>query len=138
MITAQELRIGNLVMLHNPKYRLVESDKIHQVLEVRENAAMVTISGSNNEYGQYYEFLKGIPLSEEILLKCGFEPIYKSDFTVKLELITEHIFEAVRSIENDWHIRYKFNVLKHFNYLHQLQNIYFALTGQELNTSGLI
>jgi len=128
---ANELRIGNLVMLHNPKYRLIESDKIHIVLEVRENAAMVTIPGSGNEYGQYYEFLKPILISEEILLKCGFVLMNKW-FDYELSLF------RIGYITNDEYFQFESNgKVIDIKSLHQLQNIVYFNTDQELDVSKL-
>jgi len=73
-----------------------------------------------------------ILLSEEILLKCGFESgsddgnhwwFTKGDITINFSSWTG-IFEF------EWQ-----NIeMKH---LHQLQNLYYSLTGEEFNTSGL-
>ena len=73
-----------------------------------------------------------VELTEEILLKCGFEKF------------SEYIFSI--SIDNGWFLNIESNYIflnykenecevSHFEYkyLHQLQNIYFALTGKELN-----
>lgn len=80
-----------------------------------------------------FDFIEPIPLTEEWLLKFGFE---------KLELsISEYVLSY---IFNDFEIGYlkKRNVymlrwyqghnLKEIEYVHQLQNLYFALTGEEL------
>jgi hypothetical protein len=67
--------------------------------------------------------IKPIPLTEEILLKCGFQKKYKSyeknDFTF---------------IDGGYDkFAYKLAILaKTPKFLHQLQNLYFALTGEEL------
>lgn len=93
------------------------------------------------DYGHYDLCSKGIDadelgmpieLTEEILLKCGFAEFYKSDFSVKLECIKNPIFEFVRRNHKDWNLRIKGETHKHIKYLHQLQNLYFSLTGKEL------
>ena len=77
------------------------------------------------------EDIHQIPLTEEILLKCGFVEkhkwFYKENFilgytTTDDNLQAEYKFAGV---EGDWK-------MIDIKYLHQLQNLYFALTGQEL------
>lgn len=71
-------------------------------------------------------FIKPIPLTEEILLKSGFtsggieEDVYKlQDFYVDLR-------EESVLIGGEW-------IGLEFKYVHTFQNLYFALTGEELN-----
>lgn len=80
---------------------------------------------------QYADEFESIKLTEEILLKCGF---YKTGIT-ELYLLTDTIniswFEedpTVIEINSENIYSYIVNC----EFLHQLQNIYFALTGQEL------
>jgi hypothetical protein len=82
--------------------------------------------------------LTPIPLTEEILLKCGFAPI----ITDELPQITEYTMEyrdytyiiIFRMADIDWRCSFWINdvPVKYFGYVHQLQNLYHALTGQEL------
>jgi hypothetical protein len=70
-----------------------------------------------------------IPLTEEILLKCGFEkPKFSYDFG-KLSIVLRgvHGYKNGRTYFNSWCI-----IEKQIEYIHQLQNLYFALTGEEL------
>jgi len=65
---------------------------------------------------------KPIPITEEWLLKAGFEKDetdwwYIDDFGVK-------------RYDNDCFVFYTLNTI--IKFLHQLQNLYFALTGEEL------
>lgn len=103
MIQANELRIGNLVM-YNGYYRQIVS--LNLGTEV--NA-------------------KPIELTEEILLKCGF---IKDEFDQwgndsRLGFFQAEDFEGYLMIWGD-------SVIRHCEHLHQLQNLYFALTGKEL------
>ena len=123
MIQANELRIGNWV-LAKP---LFGNNKKVEHLRV----------ASPNEIFRCYNNPKDfhpIPLTPEILEKCGFSMLDKESF------ILEHKDGIIR-LENDgsfgilgnkyelgWASRS--NLCKHF---HQLQNLYYALTGQELN-----
>ena len=73
-------------------------------------------------YGKCYDFqeLEPIPLTEEILLKCGFE---ESQYHF---CIGDFIIRKPDFVLCD--IGIKVNPIN----LHQLQNLYFALTGKEL------
>lgn len=114
MIKIEELRIGNFVMHNN------EITEIYNIISDYNGVNM------HMDYLYYIEIseLKPIPLTEEILLNCGFikgisEPKH---YHIKGMMIynIQGMFINVRT-----DVR-----LKH---LHQLQNLYFALTNQELN-----
>lgn len=130
-MNAAELRIGDLVLLDNLKYRPKETGLIHIVLGISEKNALVS-KVQNNEfkdsYGQYYEYLKPIELTEEILLKCGF--FYDSDAdTFKISNCTMQL----DSYGFDGYMVIIFGEdLRLIKNLHQLQNLYFCLTGEEL------
>ena len=61
-MTVEELRIGNYLELKG---------NIGRVLEIYDNA--VKLSNTNTNCGYFIEHFKPIELTEEILLKCGFE-----------------------------------------------------------------
>ena len=80
---------------------------------------------------QYADEFEPIQLTEEILLKCGF---YKTGIT-ELYLLTDTI--KISWIEEDPTVIEinSENIYSHIincEFLHQLQNIYFILKGQEL------
>ena len=68
-------------------------------------------------------FIKPIPLTEEILLKSGFERIF-GGYKIETKQRYIHLHTYGGRIEYDTMI---------IKYVHQLQNLYFALTGEELN-----
>ena len=69
-----------------------------------------------------------IPLTEEILLKFGFEKKSGSEF--KNERFIYRFKQRDLIIEG---FEYDYNgILCHPEFAHQLQNLYFALTGEEL------
>jgi hypothetical protein len=82
---------------------------------------------TNNFDGYKLDDLQPIPLTEDILLKCGFE-CFEFDngqpnqyrFKSRLIVIRDNVFVDYGS---------SVKIL----YIHQLQNLYFALTGEELN-----
>jgi hypothetical protein len=79
-----------------------------------------------------------IPLTEDILLKCGFEQPFRKDFFIKsiygnfedgyYIFVNPNGSGIATSKDN---IEISRNEIK-IQYLHQLQNLYFALTNQEL------
>jgi hypothetical protein len=72
--------------------------------------------------------VKPIPLTEEWLLKFGFEKNsywFKDDNMLRFGLIDNKLHCSIGNDENGF-------LYNRINYVHQLQNLYFALTGQEL------
>ena len=113
MIKETELRIGNILLLDNTK--------IIRLLWVKNNKCCVM------QVGVIYpsaivdiERLQPIELTEEILLKCGF----KKGFEGGTLWYLDNFFVASLDF-----IYWSDIKIKH---LHQLQNIYFALSKKEL------
>jgi len=116
MINPQELRLGNLLHLYKEN-NLVEVIKIFEAhLEVHS----VDLQFWTEEINEF----NPIPLTEEILLKCGFKQT-KNLVGVR----ASYTFREVRvSLSNSGHWYFKQRII----YLHDLQNIVFALYGKEL------
>jgi hypothetical protein len=113
MIQPNELRIGNLIF------------KNHNVVDERE-----TIYVSVQDFywiEKYPDSYEGMPLTEEWLLKFGFEKINHihgySFWSHKKTKI------SIYDNKTEWMGYYVDNNCK---YVHQLQNLFFALTGKEL------
>ena len=68
-----------------------------------------------------------IPLTEEILFKCGFTRFGKS-----FRLNTFEYCPISKNLVIHGHGGYYTGLILKIQYLHQLQNLYFALTGEEL------
>lgn len=112
----EELRIGNYYQWYaDSKYYYFKVD----------NAFFMDINTINNA--------EPIPLTEEILLKCGFVNI-ESKNIYKLYLPNDNQLLIGFNFQSELRLYYKvFNVdLVEIKSLHQLQNLYFALTGKEL------
>lgn len=128
---ATELRIGNFVLLDNPMHRPRESGEIHKVVGISEKSAHIMRINDNlmeDYYGQFYKFIKPIPLTEEWLLNFGFEKKSGSEF--KNDRFIYRFKQRDLIIEG---FEYDYNgILCYPEYVHQLQNLYFALTGEEL------
>ena len=101
---ASELRIGNLI--HN---------KQGNIVYVNTNHLTLLLYGIENEF-------KPIQLTEEWLLKLGAkkDKIDNTYYLSELEIMLPNFF------------RYKTSIISRIDYVHQLQNLYFALTGEEL------
>lgn len=128
-LQASELRIGNYL---NADIGIV---KVESILS---SIFRIYCHSIDEEYLADYKLsdLKPIPLTEDILLKCGFEidevfcdlclnisekRILGYDLknkTIHLGQLTSHDFRDV--------------YLGDFKYLHQLQNLIYALTNEEL------
>lgn len=112
---AQSFRIGNYLKWKNNIFTicLITEDSLD--LE-KESFYYNDILVSNKE-------LKPIQLTEEWLLKFGFKldaPFYRND-----------TFQTRK--DSDGFLVYQFSdFLRRVYYVHQLQNLYFALTGNEL------
>ena len=125
-----ELRIGNILKSGKSYYRVyaLSYPMILAIQNVRYD-----VESEQGIFSSDSTILEPITLTEEILLKCGFE--YE-------DLADESPFEIYKkdAIEM-WEFNGEYwlcdmldqNGIDHeFKYLHQLQNLYFALTGQEL------
>lgn len=121
---ANEIRIGNYILHHNHKIK--ESFDECIVWMISEDHLRVRVNDSHNE-AVSSDYCSGIPLTEEWLLGFGLdkETCIGSDFYM--------IFESPDYEENKIFVFSRNNehlaVVKH---VHQLQNLYFALTGEEL------
>ena len=100
---ANELRTGNLIELQGKFRRLIMIDAMANVVDVS-RVGLLCI----NE-------VKPIPLTEEWLLKFGF--IWDGDIKILKGYLNDYV-------DGNGEARLK--------YVHQLQNLYFALTGEEL------
>ena len=124
MIQANELRIGNKVQDAN--------GFIFDVVSIHEDGTVYCYFDGNE--GDVWEFYDknpclGIELTEEILLKCGFEKREDGDYNLfKYSEVDIVICSDFSSWKCDG-INFSVNSIKH---LHQLQNLYFILTGKEL------
>lgn len=109
----KELRVGNYVLFRG---------QIKTVYQIRNSGCDFSIGG--NAYQSYvWESIQSIPLTEDILVKLGFE---KKENSI-LEKSGLRLF-AIR----DLYFRANFPISADVKFVHQLQNLFFALTGEEL------
>lgn len=86
--------------------------------------------------------LSPIPLTEKWLLEFGFNKDYKKGYIGK-DFSNQDFVLAEPFIMGEWQNGYAFEFsaggwskYKEFNYVHELQNFYFAMTGNDLLTVG--
>ena len=79
-----------------------------------------------------------IPLTEEILLKFGFNKEYQKGY-IGIDVCNSDSVLTEPLKMGEWQTNYTFQFetgsvpkFKEIEYVHQLQNLYFALTGEEL------
>ena len=121
-----ELRIGNLVCR---KDLISDEDRFEKIIFLSDK---VTTSGPFRIVCFYSE-IKPIPLSKKWLLKFGFYQWSKIEFSKEFKSWSLWVFTDVNKFEivhNE--DRNCFNPDIQIKYVHQLQNLYFALTGEEL------
>jgi hypothetical protein len=118
---AEELRVGNWVCVNHA---------FKKKSEVKDYSMLTRINGLGNgfiswdkSYGFYHRGIFPIPTTDEWLVKFGFElhygRYYKGNFCYYPDL---KMFEwrGIPLLDSLW------------NEVHKLQNLHFALTGQEL------
>ena len=120
---ANELRIGNCIcksLQSGNGRKLFQKINAHDLLRIEDDKLF------------NYE---PIPLTEEILLKCGFKLSHKG-FTYDKKRLSICLpcdsYKNGRVYFNSWCISEK-----SIDSLHQLQNLYFSLTNEELTFNNL-
>lgn len=126
-----ELRIGNWVKVNDPIFGV----NTYKVATIRDNG-IITL---NDNMSCLVDNIEPIELTEDVLLKIGFGK--RNDCYT---LSNEYIFfvyykdsfkqELLASVKRKGKYYYNTNELKNYDikYLHQLQNAYYCLTGEEL------
>ena len=123
MIKANELRIGNFVTA----IRCDNSQIIDQVKQLHESYVVTKF-----DWGK----VEPIPLTEEWLTKLGFKQTEK----IAQKIIRSVGRLGVLNVEKSKPFEIKLSywvdddgiLISKIKYVHQLQNLYFALTGEEL------
>ncbi len=148
MIKKTELRIGNLIQL-NPKKEWVYGDRENNLPDGIFTIKSISSDGINYSFFEEifwhsFEDYSPISLTEEWAVKLGFE---KGDtdgwktYYRKRPLVLTHQRTGVISADGfDFRCKYNFYVYDitekgidfPVKYVHQLQNLYFAIRGEEL------
>lgn len=117
---SNELRIGNLFI--DAKNRLCSVDEIHENIE---DCRIASIHDCITSLP-----IKPIPLTEEWLLKFGFDKDEELGYRWYLgynrtTILVYDLDDKCIKVSETWEFGTR-------EYVHQLQNLYFALTGEEL------
>jgi hypothetical protein len=135
---ATELRLGNKI------YYTKSWNKTDEKAVVSVCSDLIKEIEKNEKYG-YSAIVEPIPLTEDILLKCGFyEVVFDSEQTgygteyhlkvnsfIYLNYADDFSLELYGSEHQNSHGAIPF--WENTKTVHGLQNLYFALTGEELN-----
>ena len=121
---ANELRIGNFVKSTTMNYECVVYGILNDRLVAVTYPSGVTAS-------EYPEQLAPVQLTEDLLLRAGFENSKRTDkcFEKGTNVIVSTADDKFRFVMGNFVAQL---VLREIEYVHQLQNLYFALTGEEL------
>ena len=129
MIKANDFRVGNFV---NEYYYNSIVGKYESSL-IKVNAVYKTHIVCQDDCAYGFSDISPIPLTEDILLKCGFESHYSTFYLANSDFDISYNDELENGISicvGDYCPRGR--CFEHIKFLHQLQNLYFALTGTEL------
>jgi len=142
---ASELRIGNIITIVSAEYWVGE---ITSITHTKEEYKI----SNDNVQNISIECCKPIPLTEEWLVKFGFEHVGFISNKILSTNGGNNGFDGAIEFKNDNDSVLKYNdkiyfvidinsddygnnyTVKEVNYVHQIQNLYFAFTGEELTT----
>lgn len=131
MINTNELRRGNWIKRIDGGAFVVE--------DITDNCVNIEL-GEYEMTGWYHDEdeLEGIPLTEEILLACGFEKIQESSMAypevwriTSIRILVPYHFELSTRGEGEYRW-FEGNANVPVYYLHSLMNLYYQITGTEL------
>lgn len=128
-MNANEIRVGNGL-----NYKLSNGETIYTV--VTDTIIMRAVQFSSD----FNNWFSPIPLSPEILEKCGFELNRNNELSIEINDIASHLElmsgtggfyypSFTQTPQGDEERTVYFNRI---NSLHQIQNLYFSLCGEEL------
>ena len=135
---ANELRIGNWI------FDAGDEQKPFQIEEIRKNGEgfkcyYIVFRNGSFKSSIDSDLIEPIELTPEILEKCGFVKhgvLYIHPSTMNFEMYNRAKLEGVyRWYAGRNQKDYFLGVSNEIKHMHQLQNIYFALTGEELTVN---
>jgi hypothetical protein len=141
MIKTNEVRRGNLIQ-YNPGdvKRKPTGFGYLTVDQIKEHALTVDNSKDGLSFTMFPSDLEGVPLTAEMIKALGFTyREYLDDYFIKIGsglgivLIRPRVGVTKIVPENAGSVG-----ISHCQYLHQLQNLYFVLNGEELNIKSLL
>jgi hypothetical protein len=140
MIQANELRIGNLV--EYPNWNRNDTPAYFKIRDIYTDDRKIGLTNGIIQIpSTKLDHIKPIPLTEEWALKLGFINTHDGNFHKGYDLAINyngnHVISFVWNKVLDWYIKYNGDIYRRIKSVHQLQNLYFALTGQELKITNI-
>jgi len=133
-MNVKELRIGNIVSVRG------EPRKVNSLSSApRSERISTTIKGCSFAECHFSEQeITPIPLTEECLINLGFAPLSESDHGVRMSV---NSLDELNWSRHGPRLIYQtkgsgFSRDYEIKYVHQLQNLYFSLTGKELEVKS--
>ncbi|MBS9774751.1 MAG: hypothetical protein KGV59_06305 [Tenacibaculum sp.] len=124
-LQARDLRIGNLVLYDN---------QITKIESIRKGNTDFLIGLKDYDDLKFLKDIQPIPITEEWLLKLGFEltanTLYTKRFDLKDNMKIGYIFHKANPKETG--MRFIGHIFNDKKYVHELQNLVYYLTGNEL------
>lgn len=133
---AEELRIGNYVKIDEGIGKVVSLMSNTFCNEYANDDYNITIEMEDGTFREEEESkVEGIPLTEEVLLTCGFEYINSDNKMCGMLSPDDGQGKKQRIMYFDNNFRTILNTWNYMpiNYIHEVQNLYFAITNKELN-----
>lgn len=124
-IKAGDIMVGNYLMFEQTT---------HIVVEVSETLIATRCIKGSDKYIHTFSELKPIPLTEDVLLKCGFGKSNSQFFNEYQLKISDILLTVMKTVEGKFffipsiHVRWSVELTS----LHELQNLVRCLTKKEL------
>jgi hypothetical protein len=127
MIKANELRVGNWIQRRGKPIQIISI----QTIGTKGYIITATYQGLGSEYISDDDQLQPIPLTRELLEEAGFEKVNNG---IGLRVLEGYVY--ISSLFTGFPLTLDIDgnrmPLREIKYLHQLHNLYFSLTNQEL------
>ena len=139
-MTVNEIRIGSKVLvngLHGENVIMTVAAIIGKG-SFGDEKRVILFKEDNEQLGEFLMHCEGVPITKERLLLNGFEVSYSSKFRLKFdhkkynEIGYDFSHTAEKSMEG---FRYYGQYIK-LKYMHQVQNLFFDLKGEELTDTS--
>jgi hypothetical protein len=135
IMNSNELRLGNYINWIRIDGNPIEVVSIYNIMRSTVRCCTTTIE-ELNEIQLYYSEIKPIPLTEQWLIKFGFENRDTRKWLYYKDCGTEYLVEyykADNTFSFDMLVDGEFRtIIYDLEFVHILQNVWFALTGEEL------
>lgn len=131
MIDPKELRVGNFVRLNNAEHWPSLTGQEFQVVSIhQEFAGLINNADRETLLSQFYIFIEPIELKQAWLVKMGFVTCLDCMLIRFEQYNIKYLHGVISAGRIDEESMF---YLRHINYVHQVQNLHFLLTGEELS-----